>query len=56
MKKKLEQVKKYLDKAEKMSKEVKESFDETLYDLFESFYEGNIDEFEYDSLIDHLLE
>ena len=53
--KKLEQVKKYLDKAEKMSKAVKESFDDTLNDLYESFYEGNIDEFEYDILIDRLL-
>ena len=54
--KKLEQVEKYLDKAEKMSKEVKESFDETLNGIYDSYVEGTIDEFEYNSLIDHLLD
>lgn len=54
-KKKLDSTRKYLDKVEKTSKAVKESLDETLESLYESFTEGTIDEFEYDTLIDHLL-
>lgn len=54
--KKLENVKKYLDKVEKMGNEVKESLDETLNDLYVSYIEGCVDEFEYDTLVDHLLD
>lgn len=54
-KKILSNTKAYLDKVEKMSKAVKESFDETLDSLYEAFTEGTIDEFEYDTLMDHLL-
>lgn len=54
-KKVLDDTRKYLDKVEKMSKAVKESFDETLDSIYESFTEGTIDEFEYDTLMDHLL-
>ena len=51
----LANTKAYLDKVEKMSNAVKESFDETLDSLYEAFTEGTIDEFEYDTLMDHLL-
>ena len=55
-KKVLNDTRKYLDKVEKMSKAVKESFDEALDNIYDSFTEGTIDEFEYDTLIDHLLD
>lgn len=53
---KLDKTKAYIDKVERMSNAVKESFDETLDSLYEAFTEGAIDEFEYDTLVDHLLD
>ena len=54
-KKKLSDTKAYLEKTTILSESAKESFDDTLVDLYEAVTEGTIDEFEYDSLIDHLL-
>ena len=54
-KKRLERTKKYLAKIENMNKSVKESFDETLDDLYIAFTEGIIDKYEYDVLSSHLL-
>lgn len=55
-KKTLEKIKKYLGKVNITNDEVKESFDEALNDLYEAYCEGCIDEFEYDTLVDHLLD